>query len=70
MGGLENPTKCEEIWHYVKISQVEHSKDNIAWVLFVLERLINRKLHYRLGVSGYNVLRVIKRFAFKKVYFF
>ena len=48
----------------MKISQVEITNDNSVWVPFVLERLINRKLHYRMGVSGYNVLRVIKRFSF------
>ena len=50
----------------MKISQVEITNDNSVWVPFVLERLINRKLHYRMGVSGYNVLRVIKRFSYEK----
>ena len=49
----------------MKIAQVELSKDNSVSILIVLERLISRKLHYRMGVSGYSVLRVIKRVTFK-----
>ena len=47
---------------------MELPKDDIVWILFVIGRLINRKFHYRMGVSDYNVLRVVKRFAFLDVF--
>ena len=50
----------------MKMSQVGRSKGNSVWIRFVLEPLINRKLHYRRDVSEYNVLRVKKRFPYEK----
>ena len=50
----------------MEISHVALSKDKSVWILFELNRLINRKLHYSRRVSGSNVLRVAKRFAFGK----
>ena len=54
----------------MKISQVEITNDNSVWVPFVLERLINRKLHYRMGVIEYNVLRATNRFNYEIAPFF
>ena len=36
MSGLGNPTKCGKIGYWAEISQVELSKDNSVWILFVL----------------------------------
>ena len=54
----------------MEIPHVELSKDNSFWILFVLARLIGRKLHYWMVVSEYNVLRVINRFTYKKCFSF
>ena len=53
----------------MEIPQVELSKGRSVWIRLVIERLINRKLHYRSGVSGYNVLRV-KSVFLRKLYVF
>ena len=58
-------------WVYlVGISQVELSKGNSVCIMFGLERLINRKLHYRRCVVGYNVLRVKSVLPMESVYLF
>ena len=54
----------------MEIAHVSLSKDISARSLFAIERLVNRKLHYTAGVIDYNVLRVVKRFPFRKAYFF
>ena len=70
LGRLGNLAKCEKISLLGATRlQVEISDNNSVWVLFALERLIIRKLNYRMGVSEYNVLRVIRRFFLLKVYF-
>ena len=51
----------------MEIRQVELAKCNSVRILFVLERPINRKLHYRRDVSEYNVLRVKSVFAAESV---
>ena len=59
LGGLGNLTKCEKISLLGETQlQVEISNDSNVWNLVVLDRLISRKLHYTMGLSGYNVLRV------------
>ena len=55
-----------KVGYQVGISKVELSKYNSVWILLALYRLINRKLHYRMGVIEYNLLRVIKRFTYEK----
>ena len=52
-----------KLGYSVKIPNVEISKENYFRVQFVLERLVNRKLHYMMGSIEYSVLRVAKRLA-------
>ena len=50
LGGLGNLTKREQIRVLCETHlQVGISNDISVWILFVLARLISRKLHYRRG---------------------
>ena len=65
LGGLGNLAKMREnygIWWELRRWGFLNAK--AIGYFYVLERLINRKLHYMGGVSEYNVLRVVKRFTF------
>ena len=56
---LGNLAKCAKISLSGETHlMVQISNNNSVWILLVLGKLISRELHYMMGVSEYNVLRV------------